>query len=129
MPQQRHLLISIDDFFSSDECRALRAAACDASNLQPPTAADLTPRRNEAFLNRESAAFIDVAFASCVWSRLLPYLPEVDGRAPVGLHGDNAKNASAMMKFYRYTRGMRFDAHVDQSWRGGPGRTILLARR
>lgn len=121
VPDQPHLMIAVDSFFSESECSALIAAA-HASGLQPPSAADLTPRKNEAFLNRESSAFIDISFAQRVWRRLLPYLPEIDGRVPVGLHGDNNKCASCMLKFYRYTKGMRFDQHVDQSWKGAaPG--------
>ena len=120
VPAQPHLLIAIDDFFTASECRALIAAA-HAIGLQPASAADLTPRKNEAFLNRDSGAFVDPTFASAVWKRLFPFLPQIDGRVPVGLHGDNAKCERSLMKFYRYARGMRFDQHVDQSWKGGPG--------
>ena len=130
VPSQPNLLVAIDDFFSPAECASLVAAA-NASGLQPPSAADLTPRKNEAFLNRESSAFVDAGFAAAVYRRLLPHLPEIDGRTPVGLHGDNAKGLSSQFKYYRYTRGARFDAHVDQSWKGtNPGEeteyTLLL---
>lgn len=121
VPAQAHLLISIEDFFSAGECTTLIAAA-HAAGLQPPSASDLTPRKNEAFLNREKAAFVDLAFATRVWQRLRPFLPDIDGRTPVGLHGDNSRDARSMMSYYRYAKGMRFDQHVDQSWKGSnPG--------
>lgn len=121
VPAQRHLLVAIDDFFSQSECAALIASA-HKIGLQPPSAADLTPRKNEAFLNRESTGFIDEAFVGSVWQRLRPLLPDIDGRTPIGLHGDNNKCERGLMKFYRYARGMRFDQHVDQSWKGSqPG--------
>lgn len=121
VPAQPYLLLAIENFFSEAECGALIAAA-HISGLQPPSAADLTPRKNEAFLNREKAAFIDATFAERVWSRLVPFLPEIDGRLPVGLHGDTSKGGKhSQMSYYRYARGMRFDQHVDQSWKGGPG--------
>ena len=59
--QQPHLLISIDAFLTERECEKL-IDACSA-DLQGPSAADLTPRKNEAFLNRESTSFVDAAFA------------------------------------------------------------------
>lgn len=117
VPAQPHLLIAIEDFFSAAECEALVAAA-HAVGLQPPSASDLTPRKNEAYLNREKASFVDLAFAERVWQRLRPFLPDIDGRTPVGLHGDNSKDSRSMMSYYRYARGMRFDQHVDQSWKG-----------
>ena len=89
--------------------------------LQPASGADLNPRKGEAFLNRESAAFVDAAFATSLWARLRPCLPEVDGRQPVGFHGDGVRGKSGQFKFYRYARGHRFGLHVDQSWRGGEG--------
>ena len=97
VPAQPRLLIAIADFFSAAECDALIAAA-HASELQPPSAADLTPHRNEAFLNREKRAFVDHAFAQRIWARLRPFLPDIDGRTPVGLHGDNAKDAVAIIR-------------------------------
>lgn len=120
VPQQPHLLITIDNFFSEAECSGLVAAAC-ASGLQPPSASDLNPRKNEAFLNREMSAFVDPQFAARIWTRLLPSLPTIDGREPVGLHGDKAA-APGLLKYYRYVKGMRFDQHVDASHKGpNPG--------
>ena len=53
VPQQPGLIIAVDDFFSEAECEALIGAA-HVANLQPPSAADLMPKKNEAYLNRES---------------------------------------------------------------------------
>ena len=120
VPAQPGFLIAIDGFLTDAECERLIAAA-DASELRPSTAAYRTPKKNEAYLDRESGAFVDEPFSSAVWARLRPSLPDIDGREPVGLHGDGARGAAAQFKFYRYQRGHRFGAHVDQSWKGGEG--------
>lgn len=121
MPSSPGLIIAVDHFFSEAECEAL-IGAVHVANLQPPSTSDLTPKKNEAFLNRESVGFIDLSFADRVWQRLRPFLPDIDGRTPIGLHGDNAKQQAGLMKYYRYGKGMRFDQHVDTSWKGAnPG--------
>ena len=123
VPAQPQLLITVDALLSEVECTRLISNA-HTLGLHPPTAADLTPRKNEAFLNRESTSFTDAAFAQLVWQRLRPFLPDVleGGRTPVGLYADGNRQEASKFKFYRYAKGMRFDAHVDQSWKGAnPG--------
>lgn len=103
VPAQPHLVIAIDQFLNLSECTQLIAAA-HAVGLQPPSAADLTPRKNEAFLNRESTSFVDPLFAECLWRRLRPHLPDVDGRTPVGLYADGPKQECSRFKLYRYAK-------------------------
>ena len=121
VPAQPHLLIAIDHFLTASECSKLIVAA-HSLNLQPPSAADLNPRKNEAYLNRESTSFVDASFAELLWRRLR-HLPNIDGgRVPIGLYADSSKKEACKFKFYRYAKGMRFDQHVDQSWKGiNPG--------
>ena len=87
--------------------------------LTSSSAADRTPKKNEAYLDRQSLALVDEALSTAIWRRLRPHLPDpLDGRTPVGLHGDGRRGAASQLKFYRYLRGHRFGQHVDQSWRG-----------
>ncbi len=120
VPSAPGLILAIDGFATDDECSRLCALA--DTMVKPPTAADLTPKKNEAFLDRDSSSLIDPQLAALVWSRLSPLLPVVDGRLPVGLHGDGRRGSAGELKLYRYTRGQRFGLHVDQSWKGSePG--------
>ena len=98
VPAQPHLLITIEDLLSEFECKRLIATA-HATGLQPPSAADLTPRKNEAFLNRESASFVDAEFSGVLWRRLRPLLPDIDGgRTPLGLYADSNKREAGKFK-------------------------------
>lgn len=120
VPGQPGLIISIDDFLTADECCKLIKVA-DAQ-VQPPPKADLVPKKNEAFLDRDTAVIADELLAQGIWDRLLPHLPEVDGRVPIGLHGDGRRGMACQAKLYRYGRGQQFGLHVDQSWKGSnPG--------
>lgn len=47
--EQPGFIVAVENLFSADECCQL-AAAIDAVGLNPPNAADLNPRKNEAFL-------------------------------------------------------------------------------
>ena len=53
---QPGFIVAVERLFSPEECRRL-AAAIDAVGLNPPNAADLNPRKNEAFLC-EKFAFV-----------------------------------------------------------------------
>lgn len=117
-PDSPGLIVAIDAFLSADECVELMSAAV-ALGLQPARPDDLRPKKNEAFLNRESLLIVDEQLAARIWSRLLPHVPQLDGREPVGLHGDS-DGAPATFKFYRYRRGHRFGPHVDTAHKG-PG--------
>ena len=117
---QPGLIISISDFLTVDECERLIHLA-DAQ-VQPPSKADLVPKKNEAFLNRDTALIVDGLLAACIWDRLMPHLPDIDGRVPIGLHGDGRRGGAGQIKLYRYAKGQQFGLHVDQSWKGeGPG--------
>lgn len=115
-PEQPGFILTIDQFLSPGECAALMAAA-DSLGLEPARPDDLRPKKNEAFLNRETLAVVDVQLAERLWSRLLPHLPCLEGREPVGLQGDRDATPS-QLKFYRYRRGHRFGPHVDTSHKG-----------
>lgn len=131
VPAQPGFLFFIEDFLSAPECAALIKAA-DAAGLQPSSAADRRPKKGEAYLDRESVAFLEPTLADELWRRLAPLLPVVEragGRmaGPTGFHGDgrgrDAKSGvGGQLKYYRYQRGHRFGLHVDQSWKGAnPG--------
>jgi hypothetical protein len=120
VPGQPGLIISVGNFLTADECDKLIELA-DAQ-VQPPPKADLVPRKNEAFLDRDTALIMDEMLAKTIWDRLLPHLPEVDGRLPIGLHSDGRRGVAGQVKLYRYGKGQQFGLHVDQSWKGdGPG--------
>ena len=122
VPDQRGLIVAVDHFLSPDECWALVTAA-SSIGLQPPRPDDLRPKKGEAFLCRETLALVDQPLAARLWRRLLPLLPPLDGRSPVGLHGDvHGAGGASLLKFYRYRRGHSFGLHVDTSHKGGgPG--------
>jgi hypothetical protein len=120
VPVNPGFIVALDAFLSADECVALMSAAV-ALGMQDAKPDDLRPKKNEAFLNRESLRIVDEQLAARIWSRLLPHLPQLDGREPAGLHGDS-DGAAATFKFYRYRRGHRFGPHVDIAHKGaGPG--------
>ena len=117
VPSQPGLIIAITNFFTEDECESLIALA-DAQ-VEPPSKADLAPKKNEAFLDRDTALIdTDDILVRRIWDRLVPHLPEVDGRLPIGLHGDGRRAMAGQVKLYRYGRGQQFGLHVDQSWKG-----------
>ena len=113
VPGQPGLIISIDDFLTADECRKLIELA-DAQ-VQPPPKADLVPKKNEAFLDRDTAVIADELLAQEIWERLLPHLPEVDGRVPVGLHGDGGPAIRPDLSGHGLGT---FTVHVDDSHPG-----------
>eukprot|EP00966_Prymnesium_polylepis_P115862 2678465-Prymnesium_polylepis.2 len=131
VPSQPGFLLQLDEFISPSECARL-VAATDAAHLQPSTEADRRPRKGEAFLDRETVAFVEPALADALWARLRPHLPDVPRASrvvatPCGFHGDGRgrsgrgrEGVGGQLKFYRYCRGHRFGSHVDQSWRGEP---------
>lgn len=92
LPAQPGFLLLVDDFLSAGECARLIEAA-DAAGLQPSSEADRRPKKGEAFLDRESLAFVDSALTEALWSRLRPVLPDVVRGTgalaePYGFHGD-----------------------------------------
>eukprot|EP00908_Phaeocystis_cordata_P027237 Transcript_9791.p2 GENE.Transcript_9791~~Transcript_9791.p2 ORF type:complete len:166 (-),score=37.38 Transcript_9791:385-882(-) len=126
VPSQPGLILACHDFCSPEETEALLHVAA-SSALQPPSAADKQPKKNEAYLDRDTCAFDDPALAAAMWARLRPLLPDVGDRTPVGFHGHDgtrstgmpsAERAAKPLKYYRYVRGQRFGLHVDQSYKG-----------
>ena len=96
---------------SPDECDALRDCASQAG-LNPPSEADLHPRKGEALVDRFKLSFSDDNLRRFLERRLrgLGCFPAVPGREPVGLH--------PTMRYYRYERQQVFERHVDQAVRG-----------
>ena len=119
VPHQPGLIISIENFLAADECARLTSLADE--HVQAPPKADLAPKKNEAFLDRDTALIMDDTLATQIWKRLVPHLPDIDGRVPVGLHGDGRRAKAGQVKLYRYVKGQQFGLHVDQSWKGAPG--------
>ena len=108
-PASPGFLVIVPDFLSAEECRQLRAAV-DTVGLNAASLTDLRPRKNEAYLDRESLAFECAALSCKLWERLEAVAPALPGRRAVGL--------SQKLRYYIYRRGQRFDAHVDVSNRG-----------
>ena len=117
-PAQPEFIVALRGFLAPHECRTL-CDFIDRAPLANSSAADRQPKKGEAYLDRQSLALVDEALSTAIWRRLRPHLPDpLDGRTPVGLHGDGRRGAASQLKFYRYLRGHRFGQHVDQSWRG-----------
>ena len=117
-PSQPEFIVALRNFLAPHECRTL-SDFIDRAPLANSSAADRQPKKGEAYLDRQSLALVDEALSTAIWRRLRPHLPDpLDGRTPVGLHGDGRRGAASQLKFYRYLRGHRFGQHVDQSWRG-----------
>ena len=108
-PASPGFLVVVPGFLSADECRQLRAAV-DTVGLNAASLTDLRPRKDEAYLDRESLAFECAALSRKLWERLEAVVPAIPGRRAVGL--------SEKLRYYIYRRGQRFDAHVDVSNRG-----------
>ena len=96
VPSQPGLIIAITNFFTEDECESLSALA-DAQ-VEPPPKADLAPKRNEAFLDRDTA-LIDSTYPCAQNMGSTRTSPaEVDGRLPIGLHGDGRRAMAGQVK-------------------------------
>lgn len=112
-PDQPGFIVVIQDFLDSVECERL-CHAIDDVGLNMPNGADLNPRKNEAFLKRQSLSFLDPYLQSVIFERLEPYFPPIQHmgaeRRAVGFDGS--------MRFYKYERGDQFGQHVDVSTRG-----------
>ena len=107
VPEQPGFIVVVPGVFAPFECDKLISVLLDVG-LNPASEKDLRPRKNEAFLNRSSLAFEDPDFARGVlWPRIRPFVPDVDGKQPVGLH--------SRCRYYSYERGQRFEKHVDVS--------------
>ena len=130
-PTEPNFLLVVDDFLTPTECRRFIGAIEDGGvvPMQGPSPSDLKPRKNEALLNRDSAAVTDSQLCDVLWSRLAPLLPvlsKAEGtpspRFPLGLVGDGKMGIAVpnQLKFYRYVKGHSFGLHVDVS-RRGPG--------
>ena len=111
VPDQPGFLIFVEGVLSPPECSRLIADA-SASELKASTEADRRPRKGEAYLDRESATFIDSALTQELWSRLHPLLPLVDRHTgvvvPHGFHGDGRgrggkgrEGVGGQLKYYR----------------------------
>ena len=109
VPEQRGFVVVIRNFFTPKECQQWRAIV-EQVGLNPASAADLWPRKNEAFLNRESLACPCEVLYDKLYSRLEPLAVPVAGRRICGL--------TPRVRYYKYSRGHRFDAHVDVSSKG-----------
>ena len=105
-PDQADYIIAVHNLLSPFECAQL-VAAVDAVPLNEASRSDLQPRKNEAFLNRESLAFSDASLSDRLFSRLRSFIPLVDGRA--------AARLQEPMRYYLYRKGHRFGQHVDVS--------------
>ena len=95
VPAQPGLILVVDAFCSAEETERLCGAAA-ISALQPPSAADKQPKKNEAYLDRDTCAFDDPALAAALWARLRPLLPDVGDRTPVGFHGHDGTRSTGM---------------------------------
>jgi predicted 2-oxoglutarate/Fe(II)-dependent dioxygenase YbiX len=113
VPSQPGFILVVPGFFTLHECAMLREAM-EAAGLNTATHADTHPRKNEAYLDRESLTFRDEIVERVVYERLAPLAPAVEGRTFVGF--------STKWRYYIYRKGQRFDQHVDVSTKGAnPG--------
>ena len=89
-PLQPGFLLLVEAFLTPTECRRLvDAANSNAAGLKESPLCDQRPKKGEAFLFRDSSAFVAPELTAELWKRLRPLLPEVDrgaGKAavPVG---------------------------------------------
>ena len=113
VPDQPGFIVVVRELLGCVECGRL-CAAIDDVGLNMPNGADLNPRKNEAFLKRQSLSFVDPYLQSVIFQRMQAYFPPIrhNGaeRRAVGFDGS--------MRFYKYERGDQFGQHVDVSTRG-----------
>ena len=137
VPDQPGFCVVVDGLLYPSECSRLIKAIEDTTDggllggthLNPPSAADLKPRKNEALLARDSCAVVDKELAARLWERLHHLLPIIAGghgpaRAATGFVGDGRMGDATpcQFKLYRYVKGHVFGTHVDVSRKGdGPG--------
>lgn len=116
-PSQPGFVVTVPGLLSEAECAAIVAAA-DSFGWDPATAADRAPRKNMAYLDRDALVFRSPALEAELWRRLLPHLPPIEARVPVGLRADGVRGEAGQCRLYRYTAGQRFDRHYDVSRKG-----------
>lgn len=128
-PATPGFIVEVPGFFAEHECKQIITAA-EAAGLKPAPTSDRQPKKNEAYLDRDTARLHDDALVAAIWQRLAPLLPRLENSVPIGLHSDGPPTKGrdgklgrvGELKVYRYTKGHRFDQHVDQSWKSGePG--------
>ena len=111
---QPGFLVTVDNFLTPYECKQIRRILDDVG-LNEPSKADLTPRKNEAFLARLSLACPCTTLYEKLWSRLAPLAPRIEDNAG---RCRTALGLTERLRYYIYNAGHRFDAHVDVSMPG-----------
>ncbi len=105
------LLWRVPSVYSSDECRAIIG---DIESWSPTLATN-----NPIYRNQDRVMRDDPSFASDLFSRLRPHLPERMG--DLSLVGLNER-----LRFYRYQPGQRFEAHTDHWYQPDDTHITLL---
>jgi prolyl 4-hydroxylase len=98
-------LFAIRDFLDADECRGQidRAEAIGFADAPVSTAAGMVMRPDVR--NNTRVMVDDPDIAAFLWERARARVPDVDGRAPVGLN--------ERLRYYRYDPGQCFRPHTD----------------
>ncbi|KAK3252724.1 hypothetical protein CYMTET_37995 [Cymbomonas tetramitiformis] len=113
VPDQTGFIVAISNLLSASECAKLRETM-EGVGLNVASQADLNPRKNEAYVDRESLTFRDAALENVLCSRLAPLMPQVEGREFVGF--------LPRWRYYIYRKGQSFGKHVDVATKGSlPG--------
>ena len=107
-------LLTIDGFFSPDEC-AVHIARSEGEGYE---AATISTRggavMNTAIRNNDRLIADDPALAAQLWKRLQPFVPSpLFGREAIGLN--------ERLRYYRYEPGQTFRPHQDGSFRRDNG--------
>lgn len=125
---QRHVLtpaiftpgiFTISDVFTKDECQEQIAYAerrgfeLATINARSGALVDTKIRNNDRFIAD------DIDMAARIWKRVRRFIPSrSDGRNAIGLN--------ERLRYYRYTRGQRFDWHYDGAFGRDNGELSLL---
>ncbi len=112
-------IFMVSNLFSPEECPELIARAeglgFDAASVRTRSG----PRMMTDLRNNDRAALDDPALAETMWSRIRPYLPELDGCVACGV--------DSSIRFYRYFPGQQFKRHRDGAVTNEAGQTSKLS--
>ncbi len=101
------------------ECRELIDRAESANFEEAPINSASGTRVVSSVRNNERVMFDDVELAASLWAR-------VRDEVPVMLDGRQARGLNERFRFYRYSKGQKFDWHSDGSFERTNGERSFL---
>ncbi len=118
LKQHNSDVLTVDGIFSLKECKSLIAKAesvgFEAASVRTSSGQQMMTKVR----NNDRVVFRDEALAADMLSRVIDFLPSLDGESPVAVDSE--------LRFYRYVPGQKFNRHKDGSVTNEKGETSKL---